>query len=134
MYKNILCMVLITVISVSGWAECTKDEARQAETVAATLRSWADIYSSYKKFSHCDDGAIAEGYSESVTQMLANHWNQIGDLRNQISKDEKFEKFILKHLDETISTDNSVKISKNVKNYCPKGSKALCKKIQASMK
>ncbi len=124
----------LTVFTTTGWAECTKDEAIQAETAAATLRSWNEIHSAFKKFSHCDDGAIAEGYSESVSQMLANHWDQLSSLEKQIKTDQKFEDFIIRHINQTIAKENAIKIVENAHKRCPKRSKKLCKKIETAAK
>jgi hypothetical protein len=56
---------------------CTNAEARLALDAAVTLRSWGALYRSYRKFGQCDDGAIAEGYSESVARILFDHWNSL---------------------------------------------------------
>jgi hypothetical protein len=41
--------------------QCTRAEAIAAEEEAESLKNWDQIYRSYKRFSHCDDAAIAEG-------------------------------------------------------------------------
>jgi len=113
-------------------AECSKEEAIQAETIASTLKNWEEVHAAFKKFAHCDDGAIAEGYSESISQLLANHWNQLGDLKKLLKTDRSFEAFILTHIDQTITKENTAKIVKNAKSNCPKRSLSLCKKIESA--
>lgn len=54
--------------------KCTQAKATQAEKEADSLRDWDQVYRSFQKFSQCDDGAIAEGYSDSVTKLLADDW------------------------------------------------------------
>src|SRR5258708_37011606 len=54
--------------------KCPKGEAMEAEKQAGSLKDWDQVYRSYKRFSQCDDGAIAEGYSESITKLLAEDW------------------------------------------------------------
>jgi hypothetical protein len=50
---------------------CSQEEAIQAETEASTLKDWTAVYISFKRFSHCDDAAISEGYSDAVGRLLA---------------------------------------------------------------
>jgi hypothetical protein len=55
-----------------AWAKerCSLDQEIAAESSAGTLRNWAEVYSSFERFGHCDDGAIADGYSESISKIL----------------------------------------------------------------
>ena len=46
--------------------ECTREEAITAEATASGLRSWPEILESFRKFAHCDDGAIAQGYQVAI--------------------------------------------------------------------
>jgi hypothetical protein len=59
---------------------CSLEDAKKAERDASTLKNWDEIYKASKKIAHCDDGDIAEGYSESVTRLLANDWASVGKL------------------------------------------------------
>ncbi len=52
-------------------ASCDPERAREAEEVAATAQSWRQLHEMLSRFAACDDGAIAEGFSESVTVLLA---------------------------------------------------------------
>ena len=40
---------------------CTQQEEKQAGQDIDHLENWDKIYRSYRNFSHCDDGYIAEG-------------------------------------------------------------------------
>ncbi|HEV7817019.1 MAG TPA: hypothetical protein VGP06_18215, partial [Janthinobacterium sp.] len=53
---------------------CTREEAIQAETEASSLKDWDAVYRSFKRFSHCDDAAIGEGYSDVVGRLLTTDW------------------------------------------------------------
>lgn len=115
-------------------ADCSKEEAIKAEAGAAQLKDWHEVYEAFKNYSHCDDGAIAEGYSESVSQLLANNWDQLAFLEAAIKKDKKFEGFVLKHIDQTIAKENNEKIIENASKKCSKKSKDICKKITSVAK
>ena len=52
----------------------------QAEATASSLITWPEILGSFRTFGHCDDGAIAEGYSVSIVGMLADRWTQFNRL------------------------------------------------------
>lgn len=122
------------VFSNSSLATCSQNEAMQAEVNAPILKNWNEIYDSFIKYSHCDDGAIAEGYSESVSQVLANHWDQLNKLEKLIKKNKKFGTFVLKHIDQTIADEARLKIIDNALKQCPSKSKVLCKEISSSAK
>ena len=105
---------------------CTKSEAMQAEKEVDSLKNWSDIYRSYRKFSQCDDGAIAEGFSDAVGKLLSNHWGQLGRLITLAKTNRNFERFVVKHIDESLSRDTLQRISNNARSSCPAGGQRLC--------
>jgi hypothetical protein len=111
---------------------CTKSEAMQAEQDIDFLKQWDDVYRWYRKFSHCDDGAIGEGYSDAVGKLLANHWANLNRLRVLAAKDKAFERFVVKHIDETLSADALRLIIENAQSDCPAGAQRLCKSIRTA--
>ena len=121
--------------SISGQTRpCTMAEAQRAEREADGLRSWDDLYKSYRQYAHCDDGAIAEGYSESVVRILSDHWNTLPRLAAIAKNDSKFYKFVLRHIDETVALEDLQKITVNASAKCPKGLHAFCADIRKSSK
>lgn len=113
---------------------CSTEEAIRAETEASSLQSWAEVYKSYKKFAHCDDGAIAEGYSDVIASLLSDHWNSTDDLARLVSRDKRFEKFVMRHIDELMSPTQAKNIRKNAEAHCPSGAKQLCGNIIAEIR
>jgi hypothetical protein len=97
------------------------------------LKTWPDIFRSYRRYGHCDDGGIAEGYSDSVATLMANRWDSILELNALARKHPAFRAFVLRHLDETINFDQIVTIRENAEAHCPQGAMALCKAIHASL-
>jgi hypothetical protein len=108
---------------------CTREEAIQAEEEASEPANWGSLQESFRKFAQCDDGAIAEGYSDSVARLLSDSWDTLDQLRRLGEQDETFREFVLHHVDDMMSPTQEQKISKNVNNRCPKGSKQLCDEI-----
>ena len=124
-----IVMATIIVGGIAGYAQehpCTDTEAQKAESEAMGLRSWDDLYKSFRLYKQCDDGAIGEGYSESVARILVDHWNTLSRLEALGIKDTVFRRFVLKHIDGTITLDDIVKIKKNATTLCPKTLQKLC--------
>ena len=111
---------------------CTKEEAQAAEAVAATARSWGRLHQQFRRYAHCDDGAIAEGFSESVTILLADDWGTIRQLGAVVTSDPAFRKFVIRHIDETVPVERLKQIAKNASKRCPPNLKHLCNDIQAA--
>ncbi len=82
---------------------CTPAEAEAAERAAGTAqRSWAELHAQYAKFARdadCDDGAIAEGWSEAVARLLADRWGELQALAQFVEADPAFLTFVLGHTD-----------------------------------
>jgi hypothetical protein len=108
---------------------CTIAEGRTALDEAVMLRSWDALYRSYTKFRYCDDGAIAEGYSESVARILADHWSTLPRFAKLSGKNAAFRAFVIRHLDATLDTDDLEKIKKNATNRCPSNLRNTCKDL-----
>jgi hypothetical protein len=45
---------------------CTRADAQKAEAEAERLETRSAVYLSFTRYAGCDDGAIAEGYSDLV--------------------------------------------------------------------
>jgi hypothetical protein len=108
---------------------CTTTEEKQALDEADRLKDWDALHGSFTRFAHCDDGAIAEGYSDTVGRLLAHDWKHIGALAKLVASDKKFESFVLRHIDETLPTDMLKTIASNAEKSCPADQAALCGKI-----
>jgi hypothetical protein len=93
------------------------------------MNSWAEVAAVFRRFSKCDDGYIAEGFSDRVSRLLANHWDQINDLVALNRTTPGLESFVVRHLDGTINLTDARTISRLSKNSCPKDGQSLCRKI-----
>ena len=108
---------------------CTEREGRAALDQAATLRSWDALYKSYRSYRQCDDGAIGEGYSESVGRILVDHWNTLPRLTQLADEDARFRAFVMQHIDATLNMDDVERIKKSAKAQCPSGLRTLCRDL-----
>jgi hypothetical protein len=123
-----------TTVSVADTRICTEADAEAAETVAATAVSWGQLHQQFWRYAHCDDGAIAEGFSESVTVLLAKHWDDLEELGMIVTSDSAFRKFVIRHIDETVAEERLKLIAENADNQCPRYLKKLCLDIRAAVK
>jgi hypothetical protein len=110
--------------------KCAREEAQRAEAEASSLKTWAQIFGSYKRYRNCDDGAISEGYSASVAALLATGWDHIGELLQLIKSHPNFEQFVLRHIDDTMTRDQDEQIRINARDTCPTNAVQFCAAVQ----
>ena len=124
-----LAVAGLTLFVATGSAQqirCRNADSRRAEVQAENLRSWDGLYKSYRLYRQCDDGAIGEGYSESVARILVDHWMTLPRLAQLARKDDEFRRFVLKHVDETLNHEDVKSIRANAENVCPTRLRHLC--------
>jgi len=131
LHTFLLIFISLCLLSVCDAATkvCSKEEAFKAENDIDNLKDWDSVYRSYRNFAHCDDGAIWEGYSDAVGNLLASDWKSLYKLNKLCSADKGFKSFVLKHLDILIPANIWEVIISNATNKCPNGMRGLCKAI-----
>jgi len=126
-----VAVALLLALPLQGaWARepCSRDQEIAAESSASTLKNWAEVYSSFERFGHCDDGAIADGYSESISKILDTQWATVRscqELRDHIS----FRRFVLRHINATVPAERLVRIASHARSECPGGLTEFCAHI-----
>jgi hypothetical protein len=125
----LLLVVCLTTPLATFAKECTREEAMAAEDIAPRLPGWKQIYGAFERFSHCDDGAIAEGFTESVVRLLATHWETLPQVASLESKNPAFRTFVLRHINDTADTSDLKRIADLARTQCPKGHSVLCSAI-----
>lgn len=113
---------------------CTEQEAIAADKEASEITDWKILLRSYLRYNQCDDGSIAEGYSDSVSRLLSDDWNKTPNLIAIIKRNKGFCEFILKHIDETVPLSRLKKITFQAKNKCPNGGKTFCAAVLKASK
>ena len=136
LYRNqflsaaILFWIVFPAVAASDKRPCSDEDAKVADQYVGTMKTWRSVYNFYEKFSQCDDGGMAEGVSDAVAKLLANHWDFVGDFVKLGSKDKGFEDFVLRHVDETIDWGRDApRIHESAKLHCPVNSLRLCKAL-----
>jgi hypothetical protein len=111
---------------------CSIDMYERADaSLLSAAGSWGSLLQHQKAFASCDDGALAEGYSDAVASLLARRWDKF-DLFLVLSKrNPAFRRWAVRHIDATASDDDLNKIVLNA-SACIDDVKAksLCRTIQ----
>ncbi len=108
---------------------CSSADAQAAEQSSATLDSWQSIYAAHKRFGHCDDGAIAQGFTESVVHLLATRWSSLAEAQRLFAKDPSFQQFVVRHIDASADSAELGQIAALAKQQCPVSDRLLCNQI-----
>lgn len=124
-----LSIWLLAGASPANACQCSALEAQTAERTSATLTSWQSIYAAHTRFGHCDDGAIAEGFTESVVHLLAARWSSLHEAQSLIAQDPSFQQFIIRHINASADTAELNRVAAMASQQCPVSATHLCKQI-----
>jgi len=122
----ILLIAMSTVVSAS---QCSEREAYAAEVVVDYLDSWRNVHNAFKQFSMCDQGGVAEGYSNAIAKILVNQWSSLSSLYEATKVEPGYEGFILRHINESIDENDLEAIYQSATNRCPPNNTTLCEKL-----
>lgn len=128
----ILTLSFLLQNSFGGKKTCTSGESEKADMEAGRVRTWDALYRSYTRFGHCDDGSIAEGYSDSVGRILSENWKTLPRLAVLSANSTGFRKFVLRHVDATVDTPELKKIRTSAIRHCTPGNQELCEQLVAA--
>lgn len=128
-----LCIIVAFGVSGACHAHvkaCSPRDAAAADAAIDDLDSWTKVERAYQQYGHCDDGSIAEGNSEAVARLLVDHWSTLPLLAELAKRDPAFRRFVLRHIDATLDTDDLDKIGALAAAQCPLGSAPLCRELR----
>lgn len=108
---------------------CSQQEAIAAEEGSNRIGNWSQLYKAYQKYAHCDDGAISEGYTYSVTDLLVNQWDRFPKFVELVDKSSGFGDFVISHINETMSLSEVNKVIVNATTKCPRQAALQCARV-----
>ena len=112
---------------------CSVADAKALQDKLPRLKNWKAIHQSFREYApRCDDGAMAEGFSEAVVSQLAHRWYSLAEFDRKSKGDAVFRSFVLRHIDASASESDLKLLLSNVTNRCPKTLSALCSEIQST--
>src|SRR5256885_1725603 len=123
-------VLLLPMSTLGAESTCSRKDAIQAESEASALRNWQQTFESYQRYRKCDDAAISEGYSSAVASLLATHWEQTADLLILFRAHPAFERFVLRHLDDTMTREQDAQIQRNIATACPRDGARFCAAVR----
>jgi hypothetical protein len=109
-------------------------DAEQREAMTAHSKDWKALYDLFRRLSHCDDGAMAENFSDNVVRLLAKEWSHFGELEAFVSSNRRFRRFVLNHVDSTTDPNDLRMIARNSRSQCPATAKQLCEALGSRAK
>jgi hypothetical protein len=132
----VMTVCLIQVLGSRVYAkECTLRDEEWIGHEYPSLKSWFNIYTSYKSYTpQCDVGFWAEGYTHAVVEMLSAHWKKLDDFERLARQDAAFRLFVLRHVDASADPDDLHKVLTNATRRCPREHRALCKSVANAVK
>lgn len=110
---------------------CSYDMSMRADaSLANAAGAWGSLLKHWKIFRSCDDGAIAEGYSDAVVVLLAHRWDQFYVFVSLSERNSAFRRWAIRHIDATTSSDDLNNVVHNAAR-CTGSAKAkdLCREI-----
>ena len=128
-----IALLSLSVLLSAQKPHCTEAQARAAEDGIGHLKTWTDLHSAFKQFQVCDDGAIAEGWSDFTVRMLAKNWGQLTELQRLVARDGQFRQFVIRHIDATAAADDLRAASSNSRERCPRSIARLCAEIATAV-
>lgn len=124
----VLASCVIRTAHANGTA-CATPLAQEAEITVSALSDWGSVFSAYRKYQVCDDGAIAEGFTDSVVKLLGKGSASISELQEFVRKDHVFLKFVYRHITESADPDDLKAIVSSTRN-CPPENRKLCVELR----
>lgn len=108
---------------------CSKSEMASSQAGASAARDWDAMYDAYHRFSPCDEGGVAQAFTDSIAYLLASRWSELHDLEHFAEANRHFRAFVLKHIDATASEQDLRRILGHAKD-CPGYARPICREIE----
>lgn len=128
-----LCVTLALTIAApcAGRAKaCSPQAAEAADAAIDNLDDWRKLQKAFTVYGQCDDGSIAEGYSEAIARLLVDKWNTLPTLAALAGRDRAFRQYVTHHINSTMDTNDLETIKRYSAFQCPPVAMALCQSLQ----
>ncbi len=116
-------------------ASCTRADQDAIASALPRLTTWSAIHAYVTIYApRCDDGWMAEGYSDVVVKTLASQWARVGDLARLAERDPAFRAFVIRHVDATTDRGDLRAVLANADRRCPRELTELCAALRTAAK
>lgn len=130
--KTLLAVLLCMGFASAQAKPCSARDAEAADQAVDSLTSWAAVDKNFRKYSHCDDGSIAEGNSDAIAHLLVDHWQTLDKLGELTRSHPPLRNYVLRHIDSTLDSNDLEKIQNLTSRSCPSTLKALCADLKSA--
>jgi hypothetical protein len=104
---------------------------RADSSLTHARHSWGSLLKHQRAFGSCDDGALAEGYSDAVATSFAHRWDQFGVFVSLSKLHPAFRRWAIRHIDATATEEELTEIMRNAATCTDAvATKTLCKAIR----
>lgn len=107
-------------------AKCAKMSDSRMQAVAS-IDSIEKIKDVWARHGSCIDGASAETYAESVSQLLDTQWDKV--MSSEMLKDPQTIEALTRGVSETWEFSLSQRVLKMAEKRCSRNAKEVCQKI-----
>ena len=112
-------------------AERAEDAFVQDEHRAPSKATWKRLAGLIVTYQACDDGALAEGFSDSVCHWLAIHWDRVAEVIANCRNQRDGCRLALRHIDASCGADDLKAVLQHASTKCPKNATRVCSEIVA---
>ncbi|OOG52990.1 hypothetical protein B0E48_16795 [Rhodanobacter sp. C03] len=134
MRTRFLILFLLSVSAPLHAGGCTSTQAKAADNASGSWRSWPSIFAAYQRYGQCDDGAVGEGFSDSIVHLLASNWGKLNQAQPLIARQPAFQAFIIRHIDASADSDELQNVQRYATHSCPPSATGLCRQIAGAAK
>lgn len=110
-------------------SQCEERDVVAAHEALDGLTDWHRVHASFRRCGHCDDGGIAEGWSDVIARLLTEEWPTVSVAAGLSRKDPAFRPFLLRHVDELMSPEQARAVVEAAEHRCPRDSRELCRQL-----
>ena len=94
--------------------DCSIDMYKRADTSLESAASdWGSRLRHQETFVSCDDGALAEGYSDAVVSLLAHQWDRFDVFVTLSERRPAFREWAIRHIEATASIGDLEQVVRN---------------------
>lgn len=112
---------------------CTKADAANAEKAIERSNNWNQLYKSWQDYRHCDTGAVADGFTDSLMRLMVE-WKGVDALAAAMQKDPEFKEWVHARLKSPAAKDDQPTVYSRAKASCPAGMDTFCAELADAVK
>jgi hypothetical protein len=114
-------------------AGCSLNYQQWLSKELSRLKTWRAIHESFRLYvPRCDDGFLAEGFTEAAVVLLARRWAYVRELAAMVKHDRDFGTFDLRRIDASADPANLKEVQVQAAERCPSKHKAICSSIHTA--